>query len=342
MDESAKTAARDRETEGVDSADALALLIRKGGRRATPPAAAYDLALAAATRTWQEKLRRRNQRRWISAAASILLAATMLWLVRPWTHTVPPIAGRTDRIIGTVEVKRADGEWVALRNDAFVLNANDQIRTRSGSLAGILLADGTSVRLADTTNVVLESDARLRLVSGKVYLDSGTSSGAPDVQHLEVVTAAGTAVDIGTQFEVLYRDAAYRLRVREGRVRLHREPGSVESIAGEQWTIDASGVMKRGAVQRADPEWHWTQSVAPALEVDGQPMTVLLAWVARETGRAIRYETPRVERLAQATVLYGNIHPLTPLDALSVMLVTTDMEFALVENDAILIRLKTR
>ena len=48
----------------------------------------------------------------------------------------------------------------------------------------------------------------------------------------------------------------------------------------------------------------------------------LLAWVARETGKTIRFEKPELERKVQTTILHGNIRLLTPLDALGVMLAT--------------------
>ena len=70
------------------------------------------------------------------------------------------------------------------------------------------------------------------------------------------------------------------------------------------------------------------------------PLTVLLEWVARETGRVIQFDKPEIERKAGTTILHGNIRHLAPLEALEVMLATTDLEYALPDDGTILIRLK--
>jgi FecR protein len=329
--------AHDRESQTADHADAVAQLIRTAGRRVDPPAAAYERALAAATASWEANLRRRMQQRWsIAVAASVLLAAIAL-LVSNAPQESERIAARTDRVIGTVEVKTREGRWTPLSTDAVALHSRTEIRTRAGSGAGLVLARGASLRLADATHIALNSDSRVHLLNGKVYLDTGV---APAAQQLEVITAAGSAVDIGTQFEVLYRNEGYRLRVREGRVRLDRGPDVFESQAGEQLTIDSRGLVARTQLRPDDADWEWAQTLAPPPDIDGRPLSVLLAWVARETGKTIRFERPELERKAQMTILHGNIHLLTPLDALGVMLATTDLEHVLADENTILIRLK--
>ena len=48
------------------------------------------------------------------------------------------------------------------------------LRTGSpGSRAGLMLAGGSSLRLAEGTEVLLEAPARLQLVAGRAYVDSG-------------------------------------------------------------------------------------------------------------------------------------------------------------------------
>jgi ferric-dicitrate binding protein FerR (iron transport regulator) len=331
------TDAYDRESQAADNADAVAELIRTAGRRVEPPSAAYERALAAATAALETKLRRRTQKRWsIAVAASALLAAIALTLsIAP--QDPARIAARTDRIIGAVEVKTDGGGWTALSADAVDLQASTEIRTRAGSGAGLVLAGGASLRLADATHIALQSDSRVHLLNGKVYLDTGATTAA---QQVEVVTAAGSAIDIGTQFEVLYRDDAYRLRVREGRVRLDRGPDIIDSQAGEQLTIDARGLVARTQLQADDADWEWAQALAPPPDIDGRPLSVLLAWVARETGKTIRFEQPELERKAQTTILHGSIRLLAPLDALAAMLATTDLEHVLADENTILIRLR--
>jgi hypothetical protein len=121
---------------------------------------------------------------------------------------------------------------------------------------------------------------------------------------------------------------------------LRRDAGQVDGQAGEQLTIRAGGVLERARIEADDPEWDWVESLAPAPDIDNQPVTVLLDWVARETGRSVRFANPEVARHAANTILHGNIRHLQPLEALSVMLATTDLEYALPDNVTILVRRK--
>ncbi len=326
-------------TAGTDDRmDGVAQLIRVAGRRAEPPAEAYEQTLAAAIATW-DQVQSRRRRRWLATlAASVVLAIGVAFLVINLSPRTPPSIGHTDRIIGTVEVRSdSQREWSALREELQSLPPGTQLRTLAGSRAGIMLEPGVSLRLAEATEIVLESGSRLRVLTGKIYLDTG---GARSTSAIEVITEAGTATDIGTQFEVLYQGRDYRLRVREGRVLLRRDAGEVDGRAGDQLTIRAGGALERSHVGQDDPDWDWVESLAPAPDINQQPVTVLLTWVARETGRAVRFATPDIERKAGTTILHGNIRHLLPLEALSVMLATTDLEYALPDEATILIRLK--
>lgn len=328
------------DTRVDEEMDTVARLIRTAGRRADPPAEAYGQTLAVVTEAWRAKLRARRQRQLLVAiAASVVLTSGVVLLISNLPQEPAASVGRTDRIIGTVEVRSpANGGWTTLRDELQALPFGTQLRTRVGSRAGIVLASGVSVRLADATEIMLESSSRMRVITGRAYLDTGAAS--DDARRIEVITEAGTASDIGTQFEVLYRQGAYRLRVREGRVLLSRDSGEIDGNAGDEVTIDAAGALERTHIARDDSAWDWVASIAPAPDIDDQPVTVLLEWVARETGRSIRFERPDVERKASSTILHGNIRNLAPLEALSVMLATTDLEYALPDDGTILIRLK--
>lgn len=331
----------DGDVEKTGDMEMVARLIRAAGRRAEPPATSYERALEAAIKAWQDKVRRRK--RWqASVAASLLIVISSVLFINNRPPPSEQRLGNTDRIIGTVEMQTAaDGPWMTLRDETRSVPVGGRIRTLASSRAGLILDNGASVRLADATDIVLESGSRLRVLAGRMYLDTGNArhlDAARDSRRIEVITPIGVAADIGTQFEVFYRDDVYRLRVREGHVRLLRKSGETDSVGGEQLTIDAGGGIERARISAQDSEWQWTQSVAPAPTIDDQPVTVLLAWVSRETGRSIRFETPEIERRAARTILHGNIRYLAPLEALSIMLATTDLEHALLGDGTILIR----
>ena len=332
------TEPQDPDDTGDEREDAVARLMRAAGRRAEPPAEAYEQALAAALSSWDQLQARRRRRVFVTIAASVLLAIGVAVVVTNLPPGTPPSIGYADRIVGTVEVRTdAQPEWSTLRDALQDLPRGAQLRTQAGSRAGIVLTAGVSLRLAEATEVELESASRLLVIAGKIYIDTGA---ARATHGIEVITEAGTAVDVGTQFEVQYRDGEYRLRVREGRVLLRRDAGEVDGQAGEQIKILVDGVLERSRIGQDDPAWDWVESVAPAPDIDKQPVTVLLTWVARETGRTLRFASPDIESKAGTTILHGSIRHLAPLEALSVMLATTDLEYTLPDDATILIRLK--
>ncbi len=134
--------------------------------------------------------------------------------------------------------------------------------------------------------------------------------------------------------------ARLRLRVREGSVSIDQGGRSLVGTAGEQIMIDDFGGVRRSAIERASVDWAWAEAVAPVPDVDGRPATQLIGWVARETGRRLRYESPAVEERAASVILHGNIHHLPPLAALEAMLATTDLEYVL-EGDTMEIRARS-
>ena len=334
----------EHERESQERTDAIAQLLRTAGRRAEPSQTLYERAFAAASAALERKLQqRRRQRYWLVALAASVMAVLVVWLA-PYTavQQTPALIGRTDRIVGTVELRKEQGEWFVATSEPIELRGPIEIRTHADGALGVLLASGASLRIASGTSLALESDANLLVHSGKVYLDTGAARSISGARPVAVETALGVATDVGTQFEVLYRDRALRVRVREGRVQFQRPTGTTQAAAGEQLSIDAGGAVRLAQVSARDPKWDWTQALAPAPEIEGRPLSELLTWVARETGRTIRFQDREIEQRAATTILHGSVRRLAPLDALAVVLETTDLEHVLEDRDTILIRLRKR
>ena len=114
----------------------------------------------------------------------------------------------------------------------------------------------------------------------------------------------------------------------------------VSGTTGEQLAIDARGDLAMTRVAPDDPDWRWVQMIAPAPSIENRPLSVLLAWVARETGRPVRYQRPALENKAALTILHGNIRSLAPMDALGVVLATTDFTYDELDDGTIMIRLR--
>jgi ferric-dicitrate binding protein FerR (iron transport regulator) len=207
------------------------------------------------------------------------------------------------------------------------------VRTSSASRAALTVGDRYSVRLAEATELRLLSDDELQLVAGKVYVASLTELGGTMV----ITTAAGEVSDIGTRFEVQLRPEGLRVRVREGEVAIDRPLGRLRGVAGEELIVKTDGTIRRGKIQPDDAAWQWTQALAPTISIDGQPLTTLLRWVERETGRIVRFANVDVERAVNTTILHGDIGSLAPMDALSVMLSTTDFRHRILQDGTIII-----
>ena len=318
--------------------DAIATLIRTVGRRQDPPREAYDAVRAAAQETLRRQLGARRQRRlagWgIAAGIAVAAIAAMMMPRNPVTGTGQTVA-TVGRIDGSVEVATPAG-WQPLLNPDRRLEGGDRIRTRAGGRLALALAGGESLRIASSTELAIHGARDYELREGTVYLDGMGSVGT----GIRIATPVGTARDVGTQYELHVSGGALRLRVREGRVEIERAGSPLVGSAGEQVDIGVLGDVHRAAIAADDPAWHWAEALAPAPDIDGRPASVLLEWVARETGRKLSYADAAVRQRAESVVLHGNIRHLAPLEALDVMLATTDLE-CVVAGDTMEIRART-
>lgn len=314
--------------------DLVASLIRAAGRRIEPPADAYQQVLTAATAAFREKTAKRRGRTWMLVAAAASVAAVTLLLQWNGTSTQAQVA-TVERVIGSVELESGGG-WEPMTGARGSLGTGARLRTLAGGSVALALDGGASLRLAAATEVEMEGPRRVMLRSGTIYLDNKGSVGT----GYQIETPAGTARDVGTQFELYVAGSALRLRVREGRVEVDRAGQLVTGSAGEQLEIDVLGSVVRSTIATTDAAWQWAETLAPAPDIDGKPAAVLLDWVARETGRKLHYESATVESRAATVILHGNIRHLAPLAALDVMLATTDLEYSL-DGDTMEVRTRT-
>jgi ferric-dicitrate binding protein FerR (iron transport regulator) len=322
--------------------EALAGLIRSAGRRADPPESARQRTLAIALEAWRGKtarVRRRRSARWLatgSAVAAGLTALVMnggLWRTPVDVPAVP--VAKLERGIGTVEIRPPGaGDW-RLLDDQAPLVGGARMRTGPGGRAAVRLASGVSLRLAENSEIVFAKPPLLELVAGRAYVDNdGRQAGA----RVEIITSIAKVTDVGTQFEVRLTGDQYRLRVRQGRVHLRHGTARIEGMAGDEVTINADGAVERSSISPMDDQWRWVEAIATAPDVNDRPVTELLNWVARETGRPIRFQDGAVERRAASIMLHGSIRHLAPLDALTVMLATTDLDYVELADGTLLIQ----
>jgi ferric-dicitrate binding protein FerR (iron transport regulator) len=307
--------------------DVVESLIRSAGRRAQPPEEAYRQVFAAASDAFRRKTARRRDRMWLawaSVAAAFVIAVAVV-LDREPTAARGDALAQLARAIGGVEIA-FDDAWQPLAASRSPLTAGVKLRTLAHGRAALALSSGESFRLAGGTEVILDAPGRVYVQRGTIYVDSGADAHGPPI---EIVTPAGTARNLGTQFELRVAGAALRLRVREGSVVIDRGGRSLTGAAGEEIEIDRLGGVSRNPIAPDDAAWQWAESIAPVPDVDGKPAAILISWAARETGRRLRYASPAVQQRAASVILHGNIRHLPPLTALEAMLATTDLTVVL-------------
>ena len=317
-------------------ADGVESLVRIGGRRIDPPAIARDRVWKATLDTWHRQQARRHTRStvgWLAAAAVLIAAVGTVISLSPATAPAASIA-RLDRAVGSTEVRWHDEDaWrPVVPGSDMSLASGTSLRTAPDGRLGIEVAGGVSVRLAEASEIRLSADRRIRLIRGTVYVDTGPYGHAGPIQ---IVTAAATFEDFGTQFEVQYADESIRLRVREGQVVFDYQGDRVAASAEQQVDIGPGGEVTRRTIARSDNSWNWIESVSPAAPTDGNSLAALMDWVSRETGRGIRYADVDIQREAMTTTLHGQLSGVSPLETLDLMLATTHLTYEIGDDQTI-------
>ena len=324
----------DNPDEGPNAADrkdrdVLGDLIQAAGRRPVPSADQYRETYAVSRDAWQQKLRSNKRRqRVFSIAASSAAAAIVVSAVLQFTP-VEPIPSIATAIVvqGDASIfSPLTGAWDPLAGPGTEVSPGVRLRTASDGRTAFRLGEDVSVRVNTDSEIIFLSATELELVAGTVYLDSGSNYASGD---LEVTTPQGLVLDIGTQFELRSIDDGLRVRVREGIVQLFQSGAGpdVEGEAGDEFRIDGSGAIQRDRFSSFDPGWGWAEALAGPPQVNGMRVLEFLNWITRETGRPIHFEEPGVQLAAGTAVLHGSAQDLTPMDALDIMLQTTDFNF---------------
>lgn len=320
--------------------DVLGALISAAGRRPVPPPDAYEDVRTKAHAAWQRTLRARAQRRWLYALAATLAGLTVgvALIVQLAPRENAPIVASTGIVQGEVLAQPpGEDDWEILRAIDDPIVAGTRLRVTENGRLALTLIDDASLRIAANTTVTVTAARQIDLLTGVLYLDAGAESSS---EPFSVTSRLGTVRDIGTQFEVAMLDSVLRVRVREGAIEITDDDRAVTvtGSAGEQISMQIDGSVGREAFSPFDPDWTWAETLAGTPEVEGQSLLLFLSWVARETGRELRFDAPVTEMRARTVILHGSAENLSPLEALDVMLSTTDFDYTLSDAGIILIR----
>jgi ferric-dicitrate binding protein FerR (iron transport regulator) len=329
--------------DNVQESDSVAALLRKVGRRHAPPPEDYERVLAVSREAWRRTVRQRARRRWsYSIAASVALISLLVGVAWQFDRVQPGLqVGQLSFVSGGVFAGDTSGEgWRWISQGGIPMLAGSRLRTDTSGRASLRLNADTSLRVAASTDLLLQRANRVELLSGRVYFDvQERGSGA-----VEVVTRFGTLRDIGTQFEVLANADGLRVRTREGAVSLARAGSAelLECTSSEELRVDANGHVERGTISAHDEEWAWAAELAEPPRGDGLPLSSFLDWVARETGRRLQYDSEQTRERVGQVILHGTTRGLAPVQALDAALATTDIDYSLLDDGSILLRRRLR
>lgn len=310
----------------------LARLIGLAGPRPQPPQSMRDAVRSATEQAWQRHLQRVRRRRLglLALAATLTAVAVGVGIAVDVQREPPPWVAQVDRSVGRLELAHGE-EWRPLEKSGRIA-AGARLRTAAESGAGLLMSNGSSLRVSAETLLRLVTPLEISLEQGLIYIDSGPETPG------DVVVRAGRATvrEKGTQFAVHAASAGLGVSVREGSVSVAVADTTFEAGAGERLELMPSGAVRRGAISANDPQWQWALALAPSFDTDGRSLTEFLNWVSRETGRAVTFVTPAIQRAANGTMLHGSITGLDPDDALSAVMATTDFEYELVGTQIVI------
>jgi hypothetical protein len=277
------------------------ILRAAGPRRELPPelAARWQTVLAAELANVARQRRQRTLAGVLAIAACVALAAIgVMKFPADIPRHIPPRATLT-YVDGPV-LDTAGATLVAGRS----LAPGATLRTLESGFAGLSFA-GADVRVAEDSVVELSASG-LRLLRGRVYLDTGD---APPLAApaLVVTTRWGIVRHTGTQFMVASSDTGLSGAVRTGAIRLRTADAShdVRASPGRSAVleVDTNGHISMSYESIANARWQWIGAAAPGYPIAGRTALEALEWAARESGRPLAFTSSGAKDRAQSFVV---------------------------------------
>lgn len=269
---------------------------------------------------WKKGMPQRRSRRWLmpaALAASVLVAIAIVLQPTP----APPAAAVVATVVHAVD---AAGSAV-LPSPGHRVHAGDRLSTGTGEALSLVLDRHESLRVDERSTLVARSAYQFELLAGRVYVDSG------DLIYrgrgIEIYTPSGKVTDIGTQFIVRAGSGTLEIAVREGRVDVLRDAGTVVAVAGDRVHFDGTGEAEFSEIAAHDEYWSWATELAPTFAIENRSLLDFLRWAARETGRELVFESEDLRMAAMRTVLHGDVAGYTPLDAVESVMPTTKFRY---------------
>ncbi|MEO7773893.1 MAG: FecR family protein [Steroidobacteraceae bacterium] len=320
----------------TDEKDHVGSLLRAAGRRIEPSPEALVRMRAHVHGEWQATLAARKHRRWYALAASVLAvvgAGTLFLAIREQVapaKTGQIIAARITHGGELLAIDRNGVETSADSDPELVAVGN---RVHTGANAGALLVQlprgTTTLRMDRNSTLEWLAPDRLRLVSGRLYVDTGhAAAGAAKLRDPLVIEAAGARIEhVGTQFVTVVSKDLVTVGVRDGLVKVMTGAISEQLARGERAAIrfDASqhAAIQREPFATSGEGWRWADELAPRLSIEGRDLVVVLRALAYQAGLTLNFANAQIEADARGTILHGPALDMAPDAALQAILATT-------------------
>ncbi len=318
----------DRPIESDDAS--IERLLREVGARSEPSAELASEVRAIVHAEWREVVAERTRRKrafGYGIAASLIVAVLGVALLA--RTFLKPIASpqsvasiakiQADAHTGFAQVSATQGESWRDIGPGEKLSVGMLLRTDAATSVAIAFDSGLSLRVDRSSLLQFVAADRAALERGRVYVDAPLERRAP----LVVQTRFGAIEHVGTQYQAQLLADRVEVSVREGRVAIARDGGQIQAVLGERVAFGERGEIERQSLSPWDASWQWAVQAAPSFDIENQSLARFLDWVARETGKSIRYSSSEVRQQAETLILHGSIAALGPEQALRAVLATT-------------------
>ena len=307
-----------------DEDSSVPALLREIGSRPMPTEDVMASVRQAVHAEWQLSLAQRARRMRVvkyAAAACVIAGLVGLIGIQLGQMNRDPVA-TIARMDGPFEITVSDEDWQPASTDTALLKGA-RVRTGATAHAALSIAD-VSLRMDADTRIALLSPDRISLERGAIYVDGGIDDRSAAKQDALVIeTPAGSVQHLGTQYQVRLSPEATSVSVREGRVQIDHSTGTLQVTPGERIVLTNDGTVQRSRVTDPGDAWGWAIAIAPAFDIERQPLSHFLGWAARELGKELEYESDNVRVRADGLILRGSVEDLPPEQALAAVLATT-------------------
>lgn len=270
---------------------------------------------------------------WFSIPITAVVLLSMFFLINP--NDSQTVAINSNQIVASVEVlkgsasivnaKAYNGESGKLVEKGGLIYGGQTITTSANSGLGLTIGQSHSLRLDQSTLLLVQDTNNFILKKGAVYFDSGKKN---TNSYITVHTDRGRFTDIGTQFELRLINEDVRLRVREGEVAfkakgLLGKRIQVTELKEVRMTPSAEPVFSDISANGAT--WQWAQTLANDFKLEDSDLDEFLRWLARENGWQLRYSDNRIALKAASIKLKGSVAGIYGEQALAAVCATTSL-----------------